>query len=233
MHQELSQELSPLIISLKTSVVATIIAFVLGIYSARLVRRCDKKWVGILDSLFTLPMILPPTVVGFFLLVLFGKNGVLGAILIRFDIQLIFSWSATVIAATVVAFPLVYRTLRGSFEQIDENIIFAARTLGMSERKIFWKIILPICWPGIVAGNILAFARALGEFGATMMIAGNIPGKTQTMPLAIFFAVESGNMKLAGFWVSLLIIVSLICMVLINYWNQIQKSFGKTVRRKK
>lgn len=227
------QDLSPLIISLKTSVTATIIAFILGIYAARLVRKCDKKWVGILDSLFTLPMILPPTVVGFFLLVLFGKNGVIGSILIHFGIQLIFSWSSTVIAAAVVAFPLVYRTLRGSFEQIDDNIIFAARTLGMSEGAIFWKIILPICWPGMAAGSILAFARALGEFGATMMIAGNIPGKTQTMPLAVFFAVESGNMKLAGLWVSLLIIVSLICMLLINYWNQIQKSFGKVIRRRK
>jgi len=212
-------ELSPFIISLKTTSVATLIAFILGIYGAKFVVRCDKKYKSIIDGLFTLPMVLPPTVLGFFLLILFGKHGFLGKALLTIGIQIIFSWWATVIAAAVVAFPLMYRTARGAFEQIDENILNAARTLGMSEREIFWKITVPMSWSGIAAGTILTFARALGEFGATLMIAGSIPGKTQTMPLAIFFAAESGDMQKALIWVFLLIIVSLFSIFLMNYWN--------------
>ena len=211
------QDLSPFIISLKTTSAATAIAFVLGIYTARMVMRCDKRWRGLIDAIFTLPMVLPPTVVGFFLLVLFGRNSFIGKLLLSINIQIIFSWWATVIAATVVAFPLMYRTTRGAFEQLDPNIISAARTLGMSERIIFWKIIIPISWSNIVAGTILAFARALGEFGATLMIAGSIPGRTQTMPLAIYFAAESGDMQTAFIWVLLLIAVSFVSIFLINY----------------
>jgi molybdate transport system permease protein len=224
--------MAPFIISLKTTGVATAIAFVLGIYGARLVIACDKRWRGLIDGVFTLPMVLPPTVVGFFLLLIFGKNSLVGKFLLSMGIQVIFSWSATVIAATVVAFPLMYRTVRGAFEQMDENIVLAARTLGMSERKIFWKITVPLSWPGIIAGTVLAFARALGEFGATLMIAGGIPGKTQTMPLAIFFAAESGDMEKALIWVLLLIAVSFTSILLLNYWNQIQAGFkaGRRVR---
>jgi molybdate transport system permease protein len=224
--------MAPFIISLKTTGVATAIAFVLGIYGARLVIACDKRWRGLIDGVFTLPMVLPPTVVGFFLLLIFGKNSLVGKFLLSMGIQVIFSWSATVIAATVVAFPLMYRTVRGAFEQMDQNIVLAARTLGMSERKIFWKITVPLSWPGIIAGTVLAFARALGEFGATLMIAGGIPGKTQTMPLAIFFAAESGDMEKALIWVLLLIAVSFTSILLLNYWNQIQAGFkaGRRVR---
>jgi molybdate transport system permease protein len=228
----MNQDMAPFIISLKTTGVATLIAFVLGIYGARLVIACDKRWRGLIDGVFTLPMVLPPTVVGFFLLLIFGKNSFIGKFLLSIGIQVIFSWSATVIAATVVAFPLMYRTVRGAFEQMDENIVLAARTLGMSERKIFWKITVPLSWPGIVAGTVLAFARALGEFGATLMIAGGIPGKTQTMPLAIFFAAESGDMEKALVWVLLLIAVSFTSILLLNYWNQIQAGF-KAGRRGK
>ena len=145
------------------------------------------------------------TVIGFSLLLICGKNGFVGKIFMSFNKNIIFSWSATVIAATVVAFPMMYRTCRSAFEQIDKNMISAARTLGLSETKIFFKIAMPLAWPGIIGGLVLSFARALGEFGATLMIAGNIPGKTQTMPVAIFFAVEGGDMNKAMLWVLIIV----------------------------
>lgn len=212
----MATDLSPLWISLKTTGVATLIAFILGIYGARLVLRCSKKWRVLIDVLFTLPMVLPPTVVGFFLLLLFGKRGAVGSFLYSLGIQIVFSWGATVIAATVVAFPLVYRTTRGALEQIDQNILNAARTLGMKERTIFWRITLPMAWPGILSGIVLGFARALGEFGATLMLAGSIPGRTLTMPLAIYFAVQGGDMKAAMTWVICVVALSFISMFAIN-----------------
>lgn len=213
-------ELSPLWISLKTTSLATLIAFILGVYGARLILKCEKKWRGILDAIFTLPMVLPPTVVGFILLIIFGKRGVVGQFLLKMGIQIVFSWSATVIAATVVAFPLVYRTTRGALEQIDQNIINAARTLGMKEERIFWRIAVPMAWPGIMSGIVLGFARALGEFGATLMLAGAIPGKTVTMPLSIYFAVQGGDMKTAQTWVILIIILSFMSMLSMNYLSR-------------
>ena len=154
------------------------------------------------------------------MLLICGKNGPVGKLLKLFDTNIIFSWTATVIAATVVAFPMMYRTTRSSFEQIDPNIISAARTLGLSEFKIFYKIAIPLAWPGIIAGIVLSFARAMGEFGATLMIAGNIPGKTQTMPLAIFFAVESGDMSTALKWVAIIVFISFIMIMVLNYWSE-------------
>jgi molybdate transport system permease protein len=177
------------------------------------------KFKVFLDALFTLPMVLPPTVIGFFLLLIFGKNGPIGNILFALGIKLIFSWPATVIAATVVAFPLMYKTTCGAFEQIDKNIINAARTLGVSEWRIFWTITIPLAWPGIAAGTVLSFARALGEFGATLMMAGNIPGKTQTIPVAIFFAVEGGDMNTALYWVLIIFLLSLTVIISTNYWS--------------
>lgn len=176
-----------------------------------------------IDGVLTLPLVLPPTVVGFLLLILFGKNGPLGKLLMALGTSVIFSWPATVIAASVVAFPLMYRTVRSAFEQIDQNIIYAARTLGVSEWKIFWKITIPLSWPGVAAGTVLAFARALGDFGATLMIGGNIPGKTLTIPAAIFFAAEGGEMRKALIWVILIFIISLIVMTLMNYWTDYQR----------
>lgn len=181
------------------------------------------RFKGIIDGLFTLPLVLPPTVVGFFLLLILGKNGYIGNFFIRFDINIIFSWYATVIASTVVAFPMMYRTTRAAFEQIDSNMICAARTLGLSEWKIFYKIAVPLAFPGIIAGIILSFARAMGEFGATLMIAGNIPGRTQTIPLAIFFAVEGGDMNKAIIWVITITIISIVMIVVLNYWSDIQQ----------
>lgn len=216
-------DLSPLWISIKTACWATLGAFIFGITIAWIVSGYKGKLKGFIDGLLTLPMVLPPTVLGFFLLLIFGRNGSIGKLLYQFGIQIIFSWVATVIAASVVAFPLMYKTARGAFEQVDKNLIYAARTLGIPEWIIFFKITIPIAWPGIAAGTVLAFARALGEFGATLMIAGNIPGKTQTIPIAIFFAVEGGEMNKALFWVVTIFVISLVVMTLMNYWNEFHK----------
>lgn len=224
-------DISPLIISLKTAFFATGITFFVGIAAAWIMARYTGQLKGVIDAILTLPIVLPPTVVGFFLLVIFGKNGFIGRILLSFGTTIIFSWSATVIAATVVAFPLMYKTTRSAFEQIDKNILDAARTLGISEWKIFWKVTVPIAWPGIIAAVVLAFARALGEFGATLMIAGNIPGKTQTIPLAIFFAVESGDMNQAAVWVILIVTISLVVIVIMNCWSEFQRKIMTSLRK--
>ncbi|MBD7909884.1 MULTISPECIES: molybdate ABC transporter permease subunit [Clostridium] len=215
-------DITPLWISIKTAFISTAITFIFGIIISYWMANFKGKLKGILDGILTLPLILPPTVVGFFLLLICGKNGPIGKILELFNTSLIFSWSATILAATVVSFPMMYRTSRAAFEQIDINIIFAARTLGLSEFKIFYKIAIPLAMPGIIAGLVLSFARAIGEFGATLMLAGNIPGKTQTMPLAIFFAAESGDMKRAMLWVIVIFLITLLLILLLNYWSDIQ-----------
>lgn len=216
-------DFSPLWISLKTAFLATIITSIIGIFISYKMANYKGKGRGFIDGIFTLPLILPPTVIGFFLLLLCGKNGFVGKIFMSFNKNIIFSWSATVIAATVVAFPMMYRTCRSAFEQIDKNMISAARTLGLSETKIFFKIAIPLAWPGIIGGLVLSFARALGEFGATLMIAGNIPGRTQTMPVAIFFAVEGGDMNKAMLWVLIIVAISFIMIFLLNYWCDTQQ----------
>ena len=216
-------DFSPLWISLKTAFLATIITSIIGIFISYKMANYKGRGRGFIDGIFTLPLILPPTVIGFFLLLICGKNGFVGKIFMSFDKNIIFSWSATVIAATVVAFPMMYRTCRSAFEQIDKNMISAARTLGLSETKIFFKIAIPLAWPGIIGGLVLSFARALGEFGATLMIAGNIPGKTQTMPVAIFFAVEGGDMNKAMLWVLIIVAISFIMIFLLNYWCDTQQ----------
>lgn len=222
---------SPLLISLKTAIFSTIITSIIGISISYKMANYKGRSKGIIDGILTLPLILPPTVIGFFLLLICGKNGFIGKIFMSFNKNIIFSWSATVIAATVVAFPMMYRTCRSAFEQIDKNMILAARTLGLSEIKIFFKVVIPLTWPGIIGGLVLSFARALGEFGATLMIAGNIPGKTQTMPVAIFFAVEGGDMNKAMFWVIIIVAISFIMIFLLNYWcDAQQKIIGNRIR---
>lgn len=216
-------DFSPLWISLKTAFLATIITSIIGIFISYKMANYKGRGRGLIDGVLTLPLILPPTVIGFFLLLICGKNGFVGKIFMSFNKNIIFSWSATVIAATVVAFPMMYRTCRSAFEQIDKNMISAARTLGLSETKIFFKIAIPLAWPGIIGGLVLSFARALGEFGATLMIAGNIPGKTQTMPVAIFFAVEGGDMNKAMLWVLIIVAISFIMIFLLNYWCDTQQ----------
>jgi molybdate transport system permease protein len=224
-------DFSPLCISIKTALTATIVTFFLGIVTAWYVNEYKGKFKGLIDSLLTLPMVLPPTVMGFILLIIFGKYSFLGKLLNLFNIQVIFSWQATVIAASAVSFPLMYKTTKGAFELVDKNLIFAARTLGVSEWKIFLRVMIPIAWPGIAAGTVLSFARAMGEFGATLMIAGNIPGKTQTMPIAIFFSAESGYMERAFMWVIFITFISLGVMVLMNYWDEYQKKNSMVDRR--
>ncbi|MCB2293336.1 molybdate ABC transporter permease subunit [Clostridium algoriphilum] len=225
-------EYSPLWISIKTSITATFIVFFIGIAVAWFMASYKGRVKGLLDGIFTLPMVLPPTVVGFILLLIIGKNYPIGKILSGFGINLIFTWFATVIAATVVAFPLMYRTCVGAFSQIDVNVINAARTLGVSEWKIFWKVAVPLAWPGIAAGTVLAFARALGEFGATIMVAGSIPGETQTIPIAIYFAVVAGETGNAIKWVVLIFIISLTIMVASDKWAEKQMFLVSSARRK-
>jgi molybdate transport system permease protein len=215
---------SPLWISLATTCVATVATFFLGMLAARLmygVRGSLRSWI---DGILTLPLVLPPTVVGFFLLLLLGRRSLIGHALEQIGIVIVFSWPATVIAATVVAFPLMYRTTLGAFEQVNPNLLDAARTLGASEWRVFRRVLLPMAAPGVLAGTVLAFARALGEFGATLMLAGNIPGRTQTMPIAIFSAAEGGDMHVAFLWVSLIVLLSLAIIRLLHWERKTKKA---------
>lgn len=211
-------ELSPLIITLQTSAAATFITFFLGLALAYGASRLNRGR-GLLDALITLPMVLPPTVAGFFLLLFFGKRSTIGRFLLQFDISLVFSWQAAVIAAVVVSLPLMYRTARGAFEGLDKNIIYAARTLGVSEWRIFWHLLIPNARHGILAGLVLSFTRAMGEFGATIMFAGNIPGQTQTMSTAIYAAVQANDYDLAMQWAICLVVFSLVFVLAMNMWT--------------
>lgn len=218
-------DLSPIIISLRTATLSIIVTFFLGVAAAQLVYRLKSKTMKtILDGLFTLPLVFPPTVAGFFLLYIFGMRRPIGKFFIEyFAVKVAFSWGATVLAAVVISFPLMYRAARGAFEQVDPDVLSAGRTIGMSEWKIFWKVQLPIAWPGVISGAVLAFARGLGEFGATAMIAGNIKGKTRTLPLAVYSAVASGNMKEAGKYVAVLVCISFIVVICMNYFSMEKK----------
>jgi molybdate transport system permease protein len=218
-------DFTPMWISLKTASLATVITFVIGIAISWWMTFYQKRAKGLIDGLLIMPMVLPPTVVGFVLLLIFGKNGPLGKLLLELGTTVIFSWPATVIAATVVSFPLMYKTTCAAFEQVNPDLMDAARTLRASEWKVFFRVVMPLSWPGILAGTILAFARALGEFGATLMLAGSIPGKTQTIPVAIFFAVESGNMKQALLWVLIITGISFAVLLALNYWSKSKNSY--------
>ena len=209
--------LSPLWISLKTATVATALATVGGVLAARWMYGYRGKLKRLIDGLLTLPLVLPPIVVGFLLLLLFGRNSPIGRALMALGIQFIFSWPALVVAATVVAFPLAYKTVLGAFLQVDRDAIACARTLGASQHRIFWQILLPLAWPGVMAGTVLAFARALGEFGATVMVAGSIPGRTVTIPIYIYLSAEAGRMDRALLWVAIAILVALGAIFMIDY----------------
>lgn len=213
-------DFSPLFISLKSALTGTFLTFILGITIAYWMSKYNGKFKSFIDSVLTIPLVLPPTVLGFILLMIIGKRGLLGGFFEKLGGSPVFTWKAAVIAAAVVSFPLMYRTARGAFEQIDTDVINAARTLGISEWNIFIKVAIPMAWPGIAAGTILTLARALGEFGATLMVAGNIPGKTQTIPTAIYFASEAGNMNIAGIWVGIIFVLSLGFILLMNHWNK-------------
>src|ERR1017187_7355295 len=213
---------SPLQISIETSVTATLITLVAGLAAAAWRERRSGPAMAILDGIFLLPLVLPPTVVGFFLLLLFGRNGPLGKLLLALGTTVVFSWPATVIAAAVVAFPLMYLTARAALEQVDSRYLEAARTLGASEWRVFSAIALPLAWPGVLAGTILSFARALGEFGATLMLAGNIPGRTATIPIAIYFAVEANDVQTAVAWCLVDVVISLALLSGLYYWTRTQ-----------
>ncbi|WP_310602046.1 molybdate ABC transporter permease subunit [Anaerosporobacter sp.] len=208
---------SPLLISLKTGIVATIVSFFVGIWLANRIARMSNRKKAVADGILTLPMVLPPTVAGFFLLLVFSRRRAFGTFLYdTCSIKIVQTWAGCVIAATVIALPLMYRNARAAFEQVDFNLICAARTLGMSERRIFWKVIIPTAAPGVASGTILTFARALGEYGATSMLAGNIAGKTGTISQKIAMVIQDGNYQVAGIWVAIIMGISFGIVVLIN-----------------
>jgi molybdate transport system permease protein len=213
---------SPLWISLATSVTATLLTLVIGVGAAAWRERREGPGIAIVDGIFLLPLVLPPTVVGFFLLLLFGRQGPLGKVLMQLGTNLVFSWPATVIAATVISFPLMYLTSLAAIQQVDRHYLQAARTLGASEWRVFGEVTLPLAWPGVLAGAILSFARALGEFGATLMIAGNIPGRTATIPIAIYFAVEANDIERAVVWCAIDVAISLALLGGLYYWTHAQ-----------
>ncbi|SHF12361.1 molybdate transport system permease protein [Desulfofundulus australicus DSM 11792] len=211
----------PLLLSLRVAGLAVLFVFLAGVPVARLMAGRDFPGKDAVEALLTLPLVLPPTVVGFGLLFLFGKHGPLGRLLENlWGVSVIFNWWGAVVASTVVAFPLLYQAVRASFQAIDRNIENAARTLGASEWRVFQTISLPLAWPGLVAGIVMAFARALGEFGATLMVAGNIPGRTQTAPLAIYAATESGDNRTALVLVVLMTLLSFIVIFWVNRWSK-------------
>ena len=208
---------SPLFISIKTGIVATIFSFFLGIYAAPKVVKTTPGKKAIIDGILTLPMVLPPTVAGFFLLLIFSRRRPFGIFLFEnFGIRVVQTWLGCIIAATVISFPLMYRNARAAMEQIDVNLIYAGRTLGMSDTEIFWKVVIPTAGPGIASGTILTFARALGEYGATSMLAGNIPGKTGTVSQKIAMVIQDGDYKTAGFWSVVVLLVGFLAMTAMN-----------------
>jgi molybdate transport system permease protein len=215
----LMPDLSPLWISLKVSFLATLCTLTLGTIVAYKMYYYRGRARSLIEAFLIAPLILPPTVVGFILLILLGKNGILGQFLAKGNLQLIFTWYAAVLAAIVVSFPLMYRAALGAFAQIDTLLLDAARLEGASEPDVFWYIALPLAFPGILAGTVLTFARALGEFGATLMLAGNIPGQTQTMPMAIYFAVEAGAIEEGWFWTIIIVCIAIVGLTIVNAWK--------------
>lgn len=211
---------SPLWVTLRTTLTAIVFIFILGLAAAYLTLHVGPRVRDVLDTVFTIPMVLPPTVCGFLLLLLLGTKTPIGQWFASVGFPLVFSWPATVIAATVVAFPLMYRNARGAFENLDTNMLDAARTLGWSELKIFFKLMLPLSWSSIAAGTVLSFARALGEYGATLFLAGNYVGITRTIPISIYFYWKIGRTDVAIFWTLVVLVFSFVVILFINLWSQ-------------
>jgi molybdate transport system permease protein len=203
----------PLVLTLKVAGWATAVNLVLGVAVGFFLARRSFAGRDVIDALLTLPMVMPPTVLGYYLLVLIGRHGPIGDWLYtRFGIHLIFTWQGAVIAATIVAFPLVFKSARAAFEAVDPQLEQAARVLGHGEAAVFFRVTLPLAWRGIMAGVLLAFARATGEFGATLMVAGSIPGKTQTLSIAVYEAVQAGQDDVANF---LVLVTSVTCVAVL------------------
>jgi molybdate transport system permease protein len=196
-----------------------VITFFIGILVARWMTRYGGKFKGLIDGVFILPLVLPPTVVGFGLLLLFGKNGPLGELFSLLGTTVVFSWPATVISAVIMTFPLMYMSVKAGFEQVDADVENAARTLGASEWRVFRTVTMPVARPAIIAATVLAFARALGEFGATLILAGNIPGKTATIPVAIYFNIQAGHNDQAMVLVLIVLVISFSSLAVLAYWK--------------
>lgn len=208
---------SPLFISLKTGFVAIIFIFILGVIGAIAVMKMSNRAKWVIDAIFTMPLVLPPTVAGYLLLLVFSLRRPFGMFLKNeLGVKVVQSWSGCVIAAVVISFPLMYRSARAAFEQIDSNIVYAGRTLGMSEFEIITKVVIPAAMPGLLSGGILSFARAIGEYGATAMLAGNVLGKTRTISVAIASEVAGGNFDTAGVWTCVIVLIAFIIVLAIN-----------------
>ena len=223
--QEVMIDYSPIWISFKCAAFSIFITFFLGLFVARWMMTLKNKVIQLIfDGIFTLPLVLPPTVMGFFLLLIFGVNQPIGSFFLNvFGVRIAFSFSATVIAAVVISFPIMYRSARGALEQVDTDLVDAARTLGMSETSIFFKVLVPNALPGIISGGVLSFARGLGEFGATAMLAGNIVGKTRTLSLAVYSEVVSNDMHSASFYVVVIIAICFTAVILLNIYQLWEK----------
>ncbi len=218
-------DLHPVLLSIQVALISLVFVFLFGVAAAYVMQKLEFAGKAVLEALFVMPLVLPPVVTGFLLLLLIGKQGPVGKILgEQFGVQLIFTPYAAILAGTVVSFPLMYQSTKAAFANVDHTLEEAARTLGAGEWRVFLTVTLPLAWQGLVAGLILSFSRALGEFGATIMVAGNIPGKTQTLPLAIYFAAESNDLTVAGLYV---LIISLITFSLIFWLNLWSKAKGK------
>ncbi|ETP68172.1 molybdate ABC transporter permease subunit [Planococcus glaciei] len=214
-------DLSPFALSLKVASISTFFVFIVSLLLARFMVRRNFFGKSFLEALILLPLVLPPTVIGFGLIYLFGINGPLGSLLDEwFGIRIVFTWVGAVIASFVVSVPLMYQSALAAFEKVDPRWENVARTMGISEWRIFRTITFPLAWPGIFAGLVLSFARGIGEFGATLMIAGYIPGQTETVPLAIYFAYEAGQMEKAAFWVLVISSLGLAGISWLNYWRK-------------
>jgi len=216
-------DLSPLWTTFKISLAATVFVFVTGLLLAWGVTNL-KRGRALIDAVLSLPLVLPPTVMGFLILISVGANSAVGKFLDAFGMKLVFTWQGAAVAAAVVSFPVMYRGIRGALEQVDPTVIQAGRTLGLSEFKILRKVIFPMAAPGILASVVLSFARCLGEFGATLMVAGNIPGKTQTMSVAVYTAMQGGDRELAYKWVAIIVAYSLIILVGLNCLPSLRRS---------
>lgn len=215
-----------ILLSIKIGTISTIITLVIGVALARFFSK--RKFWGkeLIEAFFILPMIMPPSVTGFILLKLLGTNGFIGRqVESLFGSRILFTWQGVVIAASVVSFPIMYQSCKAGFLSVDKRVEDVARTLGAKEGRVFWKIALPLAFPTIISGIVLSFARAIGEFGATLMIGGNIAGETRTIPIAIFFATESGNEKMAMALTLFVVIYGVSVIFALNHWIRIQNKY--------
>lgn len=211
--------LSPILISLKVALISTVFTLIVGVFLAQVFTKHEFKGKNFLEVLLILPMVLPPSITGYGLLILIGRRGFIGKYIYRyFGVTLVFTWGAACLAAAIVSLPLMYQSCKAAFLNVNHIYENAARTLGAGENRIFWKVTLPLAWPGIVSGIVLSFARALGEFGATLMVAGNIPGITETIPVAMYFAVEGGDTTTANILMGIVVTFSFILIFSLNIW---------------